>query len=76
MTGDLFIIGKNSYNITNFQDLQPSNKRTLEFWFEPATYFEPQIWNLYYLIFLLRQPFLKYSLKKLNNRKVKLAYVL
>ena len=43
---DLFVTRENKYNLRNFQELEPSLKRTVKFGTETISYRGPQIWNL------------------------------
>ena len=46
IVSDLFVIRENNYNLTNFQELESSLKRTVKFGTETISYRGPQIWNL------------------------------
>ena len=43
---DLFVTTENNYNLRNFQALESSHKRTVEFGTETISYRGPKIWNL------------------------------
>ena len=43
---DLFVRSENNYYLRNFQELEPSLRRTLKFGTETISYGGPQIWNL------------------------------
>ena len=43
---DLFVTRENNYNLTNFQELESSLRRTVKFGTETISYRGPQIWNL------------------------------
>ena len=60
----------NNYNLRTFQYLYSTNKRTVKYGTETATYRGPQIWNL--VPEKTKNAFLK---RKLENRRVKSVHV-
>ena len=43
---DLFVTRENNYNLRNFQELEPSPRRTVKFGTEFISYRGTQMWNL------------------------------